>query len=297
MNQTPSGYTRGLHALGSGCWTWLEPPGSWGLANSGLVIAGNQALVVDTQNDMPLSGTFRAAVDDVRGDATVTTVVNTHADGDHWNGNLRFEGARILASEATVTAMRDMWLDPSRMDQMAGADTALGRFIQWRLDTFDFNDWRSVYPTEAFTGEMQLDIGGRGVELLQVGPAHTAGDTIVAVPDAGVIFAGDVLFTGSTPIMWAGPMGRCVEACERILAHDPRLVVPGHGPVVTADGVRSVMAYLQFVEAEATAAFHAGKTPLEAYEFDWTFTRDDLEDFLKRIAQRDPAAPTLLAAA
>jgi glyoxylase-like metal-dependent hydrolase (beta-lactamase superfamily II) len=79
------------------------------------------------------------------------------------------------------------------------------------------------------------------------------------------VYAGDVLFTDSTPIMWAGPLSRCIAACDRILSWEPRLVVPGHGPVVDASGVVAVRDYLEFVLQYATAQHHAGKTPAEAY--------------------------------
>ena len=55
MKQQLPAYTRGLHDVGDGCQVWLEPPGGWGLANSGVVIGDSEVLVVDTQNDMALA--------------------------------------------------------------------------------------------------------------------------------------------------------------------------------------------------------------------------------------------------
>ena len=66
-----------------------------------------------------------------------------------------------------------------------------------------------------------------------MGPAHTAGDVLVEVPDAAVVFTGDILFDGGHPIVWAGPVANWVAACERILAMDVDTVVPGHGPSPT----------------------------------------------------------------
>jgi cyclase len=258
-------YSRGLHDLDDGCHAWLEPPGSWGFANSGVVIADSEVLVVDTQNDLPMAAALRAAVDEAAAGRLVTAVVNTHSDGDHWNGNLLYEGARIVASRATADEMKSMWLDPARLSEMATGDTAFGRFLTWRTQAFDYDGWRPVYPTETFSGRASLTVGDRMVELIEVGPAHTRGDTVVHVPDAGIVYAGDVLFTDSTPIVWAGPLSRCIAACDRIIAYEPRLVVPGHGPVVDAAGVTDVRRYLEFVLHYAMAQYQAGRTPAEAY--------------------------------
>jgi glyoxylase-like metal-dependent hydrolase (beta-lactamase superfamily II) len=258
-------YSRGLHDLGDGCHAWLEPPGSWGFANSGVVTGDSDVLVVDTQNDLPMAAALRAAVDEVAAGRPVTAVVNTHSDGDHWNGNLLYEGARIIASRATADEMADMWLDPARLSEMAGGDSAFGRFLTWRTEAFDYEGWRPVYPTETFSDRTSLSVGDRTVELIEVGPAHTRGDVIVHVPSAGVVYAGDVLFTDSTPIVWAGPLSRCIDACDRIMACEPRLVVPGHGPIVGAAGVADVRRYLESILEYATAQFRAGRSPAEAY--------------------------------
>jgi cyclase len=61
-------------------------------------------------------------------------------------------------------------------------------------------------PTRTFTDRLDVTVGDRRVELIEVGPAHTDGDVIVHVPDAGVVYAGDILFIGGHPIMWTGPV-------------------------------------------------------------------------------------------
>jgi cyclase len=57
-----------------------------------------------------------------------------------------------------------------------------------------------------FSWELELDVGGREVRLIEVGPAHTPGDLIVWVPDTKMAIAADILFIGVTPIMWARPL-------------------------------------------------------------------------------------------
>ena len=109
-----------------------------------------------------------------------------------------------------------------------------------------------------------VDVAGREVELIEVGPAHTKGDTIVHVPDAKTVFTGDILFINGTPIVWAGPLANWVAACDLMLGMDIDVVVPGHGPLTDKSGVAAVRDYLAFVDAEATARHDAGLDAFEA---------------------------------
>ena len=123
---------------------------------------------------------------------------------------------------------------------------------------------RAAPPTRTFDGRLDLDVGGRDVELIEVGPAHTAGDTIVHVPDAKTVYTGDILFIGGTPIVWAGPLSNWIAACDLMLGLDVDIVVPGHGPVTDKAGVAAVRDYLAYVDARGDARFDAGLDAFDA---------------------------------
>jgi glyoxylase-like metal-dependent hydrolase (beta-lactamase superfamily II) len=123
---------------------------------------------------------------------------------------------------------------------------------------FDFAAVTPRLPTDTFSGARELHVGDREVRLLELGPAHTRGDTIAYVPDADVVFTGDLLFIEGTPLMWEGPASNWLAACERILELRASVLVPGHGPVTDASGVRDVARYLAYVRDEARARFDAG---------------------------------------
>jgi glyoxylase-like metal-dependent hydrolase (beta-lactamase superfamily II) len=140
--------------------------------------------------------------------------------------------------------------DPRRLRLLALA----GGFLPGGLAAFarllrpyDFSGIRVTPPTRTFDGAIELDVGGRRVELIEVGPAHTPGDLIVHVPDERVVFAGDLMFVGVTPIMWVGPVENWLAGLDRIVELGPRAVVPGHGPVTDLDGVRLMKSYWEFV--------------------------------------------------
>jgi len=102
------------------------------------------------------------------------------------------------------------------------------------------------------------------VSLIEVGPAHTAGDVLVWVEKDRTVFTGDILFIDGTPIMWAGPVSNWIRACDLILSLDVDAIVPGHGPLADAAAVQRVQDYLRYVETQARARFDAGMGAEEA---------------------------------
>src|SRR6188768_3918059 len=81
-------YTKGLHDLGGGCHAYLQPDGSWGWSNAGLIVDGDQTLLVDTLFDLrSTAAMLKAMRDAVPATQRIQKLVNTHANGDHTFGN------------------------------------------------------------------------------------------------------------------------------------------------------------------------------------------------------------------
>jgi glyoxylase-like metal-dependent hydrolase (beta-lactamase superfamily II) len=258
MVSTP--FTTGLHELGDGCLAYLQPDGGWGWSNAGLIVGDGRSLLVDTLFDLQLTADMLDTMAPVTASAPVATVVNTHANGDHCYGNAevtrRRSGVEFVASEASAQEMDEV--PPSMLHALVSAPGEVGELFRSFFGDFDFSGIETVPPTRTFTGRLDLDVGGRTVELIEVGPAHTAGDTIVHVPDASTVYTGDILFIGGTPIVWAGPLSNWIAACDLMLDLGVETVVPGHGPVTDTTGIVEVRDYLSFVETEATARQRAG---------------------------------------
>jgi glyoxylase-like metal-dependent hydrolase (beta-lactamase superfamily II) len=259
-------YTKGLHDLGNRCFAWLQPDGSWGWSNAGLVCDGGEALLVDTLFDLRLTGEMLAAMRRAAPEAArIGTLVNTHANGDHCYGNALLAGARILASRASAEEMDE--LPPATMAELMKNAAALGpggAFLARCFAPFDFTGIAHTPPTETFSGELRLRVGAKPVELIEVGPAHTRGDVLVWLPEDRVVFTGDILFIDGTPIMWAGPVANWIAACERIARLGANVVVPGHGPITDAKGALAVRDYLVYVRDEARKRYDAGLSPADA---------------------------------
>jgi glyoxylase-like metal-dependent hydrolase (beta-lactamase superfamily II) len=264
MAATP--YTRGLHEIGQGVHAWLQPDGGWGWSNAGLVVDGGSSLLVDTLFDLKLTAEMLDAMRAATPAATeIDVVVNTHANGDHCYGNELVGGAEIVASRRCAEEIAEV--PPGRLADMVAAAPALGElgeYIQRIFGPFEFEGITIVPPTRTFDGELELHVGDRLVRLIEVGPAHTAGDVLVHVPDAGVLFTGDILFHGGHPVVWAGPVANWIAACDRILAMDVDVVVPGHGAVTTRAAVADLKGYFEYLSTEARARFDGGMSAVDA---------------------------------
>ena len=261
-------FRKGLTDLGNGAYAYLQPDGSWGWSNAGLVVDGDQSLLVDTLFDVPLTqemlDSMRAA--EPRATAHIDRVVNTHANGDHCHGNELVADAEIIASKAAAEEMEE--LPPAALAAIVSAtrddDSRMGRFVQKAFGPFQFEGIRHTPPNRTFEKELSLTVGDKRVELLEVGPAHTRGDVLVHVPADRTIFTGDILFIEGTPIVWVGPVSNWIAACDRIISLGVETVVPGHGPITDLRGVEAVKAYLEFVHDEARKRYDAGLSALDA---------------------------------
>ena len=264
MGQIP--FTRGLHRLQGDTFAYLSPPGGWGWSNCGLVVSGDAGLLVDTQFDVPLTRTLLATIASELPHVAIETVVTTHANGDHCWGNQLLAGVDLIGSAAFAHELTHE-VQPEQLAALSGPgspDTPLGDYMRRHFGVFDFTGITVAAPTRTFSGRLEVSVGDREVELIEVGPAHTAGDVIVHVADAGVVFAGDILFIGGHPIMWAGPVDNWINACDQITATGATQVVPGHGPVTDLAGVAVFSGYLQWVAEQAARAYAAGVPYWEA---------------------------------
>lgn len=298
------GFKKGLHEIAEGTFAYLQPNGQWGLSNAGLVVDHDQSLLIDTLFDRAHT---QEMLDAMRrrspAAATIDTVVNTHANGDHCWGNELVREARIIASEACKKEMASF--PPARLAllmRVAGlaarlgpAGSGLARILSaagltkvaqlleagpWVSEIFrefEFRGIELVLPTDTFEDRTTLTVGDTRVDLIEVGPAHTAGDVIVYVPNRRVVFTGDILFSKAHPIIWEGPSGNWIAACERICELDVDVVVPGHGPITDKAAVARTSRYLVYLREEAKKRLDAGMTPelaardIDLSEFaDWT---------------------------
>jgi Amidohydrolase/Metallo-beta-lactamase superfamily len=181
-------YERGLHELGDGLFAYLQPDGGWGWSNAGLVTAGGTSLLVDTLFDLNLTRDMLDAMAPLTDRNPIGQAFNTHGNGDHWFGNaLLPDGIPIVASAG---AIEDMRAAPAVAVNHLFNELDLGpefeAFAERAMRRFDFASVTERLPTESFEGRHELRVGDRGVQLIELGPAHTQGDAIALRQQAGL---------------------------------------------------------------------------------------------------------------
>ncbi|MEC7765034.1 MAG: MBL fold metallo-hydrolase [Pseudomonadota bacterium] len=264
-------YKKGLHDLGNGCWAYIVPDGSYGWSNAGIIADGGETLLVDTLFDLHCTREMLAEMrEKVPGADKIDILVNSHADGDHIYGNELVEGARIIASKGTAEdfarfdpgVMASLMRDPSQFGKS-------GAFVKECFGVFDFEGITLTAPTETFSGRMTVEVGSKTVELIEVGPAHSLGDTLIYVPEDKVLYAADILFSIGTPIAWYGPIQRWIDACDLVLDMEIDVIVAGHGPLATKDDIVKMRNYFVDMTDRVRVLFDAGVPYEEAiYKLD-----------------------------
>lgn len=258
-------YTKGLHELGDGLYAYLQPNGGWGWSNAGLITADGTSMLVDTLYDLRLTREMLDAMAKVTAEHPIQTAMNTHSNPDHCFGNeLLPQSTEIYSSD--VTADEIGALSPGQLHAFKTSSDLpphVRDFVDMAFGSFDVADVTVRIPSSTFSGELDLMVGDRPVSLIELGPAHTGGDSIVHLPDSGVVFTGDLLFNHSTPMVWAD-YENWITACDRILELGASILVPGHGPVGDASSMSDLRRYLVYVRNEARERFNQGMSESEA---------------------------------
>jgi glyoxylase-like metal-dependent hydrolase (beta-lactamase superfamily II) len=252
-------YTKGLHEIGIGAYAYLQPDGSLGLSNAGLLTAEGKSLLVDTLMDLPLTREMLAVMRKATQAAdSIDALVNTHANLDHTFGNQLVQGAEIIASAACAEEMKtDNPAFLERFQTLQKSGWRAGPLFE-PMKRFNFDDIVITLPTRTFSeNRLSLTLGGKAIEIIHVGPAHTKGDVIVYSPADKVVYTGDIVFIGTHPVIWAGPWSKWIQACELILSLDAEVVVPGHGPITDKAGVREMLNWIVYLRDQAKARYDA----------------------------------------
>ena len=252
-----------LERIGDGVYACLQDDRGLGYSNSGFVDRGG-GLVVDTFWDLPHTRELIAQYARVWREPA-RRVVNTHANGDHCWGNQLFPQAEIIAHRLCAEAFGKE--SPAMLQALLHAVGGEDRALAWlggKLADWDFGGIELRAPTRTIDGDLSLDLEGVAIELLYVGPAHTGGDVIVHLPQERIVFTGDILFRRCTPIGWDGTYANWIAALDRIVALEPRLIVPGHGPLCGVEGPKEMKQYLEYVRLESKRSFEQGVSALDA---------------------------------
>ena len=201
----------------------------------GAVVGRERILVIDTRSTLVQA---RELLADLRSVSRLPHVVlNTHAHFDHVLGNSAFRPCEIWGEEGCARFMRDVGT-ARRAGMAAEMPEIAAELLASPVDP----------PDRTFVREATLDLGDRRVDLRFLGRGHTDHDVVALVPDAQVVFAGDLVEEGAPPsfgdafpLDWPATLGHLLD-----LAGEGS-VVPGHGEVVGRDFVASQLGDIAFL--------------------------------------------------
>jgi glyoxylase-like metal-dependent hydrolase (beta-lactamase superfamily II) len=206
--------------------------------NSGIVVGDDAVMVIDAQATPVMALDVIARVRQVT-DKPIKYVLLTHYHAVRVLGASGYQDVEILASDAT----RKLIVERGRQDM----ESEMGRFP--RL----FRAAESVpgltWPTITFAEQMTVWLGRREVRIQHIGRAHTAGDVIAYVPDADVVFSGDLVEYRSACYCGDAHFADWPATLDRLAAFNAKALVPGRGaalatPDKVGDGIAMTRDFL-----------------------------------------------------
>ncbi|HEU4670101.1 MAG TPA: MBL fold metallo-hydrolase [Dyella sp.] len=234
-----------LHEVGRGVWAATSSPQSKAGSNAGFVIGDDAVLVVDSFEDPAAAKALLDAIH-ARTRLPVRYLVNTHYHLDHVAGNGVFQsaGAVILAQRNVRT-----W---ERTENLKFFGSHITPAQKAMVHSY-------VLPTVTYRDGVEIHLGGRTVQV-RVMPGHTGGDSVVVVPDARVVFTGDLFWNHSLPNLIDADTTAQIRTNDAFLRDHPDAVfVPGHGEVAHAADVRAFRDYLVTLRQSIAAAQARGE--------------------------------------
>lgn len=243
-----------VEEVADGAYAYIQPDGTWWINNTGFLVGDGGVIAIDSCATEARTRAFLDTMACLSGDAPVRTLVNTHHHGDHTHGNYLFPASTIVAHENTRAEILKYGL--------------IERESVW--PGVEWGDLSAVAPFLTFTESITLHAGEIRAEVRHFGvSAHTSNDSVVWLPEQGVMYTGDLIFNGGTPFLLMGTPTGYLHALERLREFGARTLVPGHGRVCGPEQIDVAVGYTEFLRETARRGHEAGLDPLSlAYETD-----------------------------
>jgi cyclase len=244
----PTGARLETKELASGVYGLLstKPP----VDNSGFIVGEHGVLVIDAHINGAMAGLIQSAVRQVT-NKPIRYVVNTNYHGDHTFGNAAFpQETLIVAQQKTSAIMRDFEQEKKFLLPYVDNDRTVFSDVRLRLPDLVLDDY------------LELDLGGRVVELYHFGHGNTPGDTVVYVPEARVAWTGNLITgEGNIPFLIEGGAGAYLETIAK-LTHtlEVATIIPGHGLQTSGLSLSRYLSYLSELIESVRKAIRAGQS-------------------------------------
>jgi len=238
-----------IKKIGEGVYAAISGDGSKAGSNAGFIVGSNGVAVVDTFVDVAPAKDLLAEIHKVT-NLPIRYVINTHYHLDHTGGNAVFAEAG-----ATIVAHRNLrgWLRTENL-KFFGANPKPEQ--KARVEAL-------VVPDMVYSDAVDIYLGSRLVQVRYM-PGHTGGDSVVSVPDANVVFGGDLVWQHHLPNLIDATTDAWIKTLDKLLTDHPAATfVSGHGDVATASDVRDFRDYLAALRQAVGKTQAAGKSGQE----------------------------------
>ena len=240
------------------------------ISNAGAVATGEGLVVFDTLGTPALGAKMRKLLEDASGEK-VKLVVVSHYHADHFYGIQAFQGPGV-----------EIIAHPNAEQVFKDANTQ-NRLAQRQQDLFPWvsEDTRLVLAArkaKVAPGQNEtFQLGRHRFTLIDGLGAHAPDDLMMRVDNLGVVFAGDLFFTGRVPFVGSANPRVWLAALDRMAEQPPKVAIPGHGaishqPQKDLDLTRRYLDFLSKQMAQAVANLQSFE---EAYDsIDWSAFKD-----------------------
>lgn len=271
-----------LRKLADGVFAALARPEGLAACNGGIIDLGNRTAVIDTFLSPDAAADLRDAAETLSG-RPVELVLLTHHHFDHIWGNQAFaENTCIFSSEETFRVIQETGetsLQQNRENLTAtlkqareqiGSERDEGKKagiaaqieqMERRLAMMERIKLR--LPSLTCQGPLSFHGTQRNAEFIPFEKAHSPGNSVIFLPQDGILFVGDLLFARRHPFMGDGDPQGWISVLEKIEEMAVDVVVPGHGPLSTLAEIKEMRDYIQVLTEKVQAFVKAGN-PAEA---------------------------------
>jgi len=229
--------------------------------NTGIIVGDDGVMVIDAQATPAIAGDVIARVAKVT-DKPVKYVLLTHYHAARALGASAFKGAEILASNAT----RDLIAERGEQDM----DSEIGRFPRLFRAAETISGLR--WPTITFPDQISVWLGRREVRIVHIGRGHTAGDVIAIVPDAGVVFCGDLVEHKAACYCGDAHFTDWLATLDHLAELQANALLPGRGAMLTSpemvkEGIELTSDFIATLYNSVQESVTKGRSLKEAFDF------------------------------
>lgn len=221
------------------------------MSNAGFVVTPAGVVVFDALATPALGTAMLDAIGKVT-PQPVKTIIVSHYHADHFYGlqSLAAGGASIWAHKNAQATLRSDFTQT----RLAERRSSLAPWVDQHTRLMPADRWLDLGAAKVF----KFTLGGMRFAVIDAGGAHSQEDLMLLAEDEGVLFAGDLFFTGRLPFVGEADSKAWLLALDKINASRPRVVIPGHGtastdPVADLELTRSYLLFLREQMGKAVA--------------------------------------------